>query len=59
MTLSESGGSEHLGRMHQGGPPPKSGRGRDYRLAIPGRGRIWAACLVARRGLGCRAEWSL
>src|SRR5512142_2847817 len=28
-------GSEHLGRMHQGLPPPKSGRGRDYRSCHP------------------------
>ncbi len=41
-----------------GRPPPKSGRGRDYRLAIPGRGKIWAAWPGARRGLGCPAEWS-
>jgi hypothetical protein len=28
-------------------------------LAIPGRGKIWAAWRAAHRGWGCPAQWSL
>ncbi len=48
-TGSESGGSEHLGRMHQSPPPPKSGHGRDHRSCHPGRGKFWAAWRGAPR----------
>ncbi len=34
------------------------GMGATTGLAIPGRGKFWAAWRAAHRGLGCPAEWS-